>query len=371
MASNRGIIETFVRLFPDLVREAASSPLGIIALIVLVASLVIMVLFRRGHGLTLIAFLAFLVSITILGLQMAKVYPEVERENRELVVGPQAYDLSQDTRWTAPNIRIRGGTVVQTNGHDFGIEVTKGQLTIEGQATIRSFAPGTMPPVPPDKPPAARGANISEAGQCRNGLAGNRGVAGETGAVGLHGKDAGRIAILAPRATGSITIVNAGMDGGHGGRGGDGGTGGTGQRGGRGRQNYGPFNIPTDCACGGAFGGPGGPGGDAGSGGDGGRGGHGGEIVLRLDKADDFNAVVDTRGGLSGPLGPPGAPGEPGLGGLGGGGDGPACRDESNSRHGSNGTEQGQVPKMVNTTPVRAESGRVEGGTVSLQKISD
>ena len=97
MSQATSVFDTFVRLFPDLVREAATSPLGVIALIVLVLSLVIMVLFRRGQAYTLVAFLAFLASLTALGWQMARAYPEVERENRELTVGPQLYELSQDT----------------------------------------------------------------------------------------------------------------------------------------------------------------------------------------------------------------------------------------------------------------------------------
>jgi hypothetical protein len=217
--------------------------------------------------------------------------------------------------------------------------------------------------------------DLADAGQCNNAGPGNTGGTGEPGAAGTPGKNAGTISISAPRARGALEIMNRGMDGGPGGRGGNGGTGGKGQRGGRGRQNYldGPFgvHVATDCACGGAFGGKGGRGGGSGTGGPGGPGGGGGEVVLSVADTDDFKITADLRGGCSGRSGPPGQPGEPGIGGDGGGGDGPACRDESTSRRGENGTERGNVPSQPATLRVRGTSGRlnVNGASVPVTLV--
>ncbi|MEY2487736.1 MAG: hypothetical protein QOH39_3384 [Verrucomicrobiota bacterium] len=363
-------LHKFVELFPDLIREASKSPLGVLSLIVLVISLVTMVLFRRAGGMTLIAFVLFLGSLLALAFRMMSVYPAVEQEHRERTVGPGRVELEAPAEWKDPIIRILGGTVITTNGNDLRLRADK-ELIVEGEAKIQSYDPQKSLPAPAAKPQTPHGADIPEAGQCQNGRVGNPGGDGELGATGSPGKPGGKIYISAEEATGSLTIIDCGMDGGPGGRGGDGGIGGTGQRGGRGKQNYAvPFRgvrIPTDCACGGAFGGPGGPGGNGGAGGVGGAGGNGGYVNLRIGRPNGLKVAVDVRGGLTGRPGQPGSPGEPGLGGLGGGGDGPACRDESNSRHGPNGTQRGNVPASPEIPSSRADSGKVDAGNLQVK----
>jgi hypothetical protein len=206
------VLQKFVELFPDLIREAAKSPLGVISLIVLVISLVTMVLFRRGDRTTLIAFLLFLVSLLALAFKVMAVYPAVEEAHRERTVGPGRVDLQTAAAWKDPIIRILGGTVITTNGNELRVEAAK-HLIVEGQAKIQSFDPEGRISPPTAKPPAPRGADLPEAGQCENGRAGNPGEKGDPGAPGLSGKPAGSILITAHRATGSLTIVNKGMDG--------------------------------------------------------------------------------------------------------------------------------------------------------------
>jgi hypothetical protein len=363
-------LETFIRLFPKVIRAVADNPLGVVALIVLVISLVTMVLFYGKRKGVLAAFVIFVVALTVLAFRVIAVYPEVKRTNAEQDFGPQSYNLETDTTWSAPIINVRDGTVVNTNGHNFAIDA-KNRLTVAGHMIIRSFREDAAPAAPPEKSPAPRAPDLPEAPRCQPGRQGNPGIAGEVGEPGATGSIAGRVSIIAPTATGSIKVINTGMNGGSGGKGGDGGVGGTGQRGGRGRQNY-VAHIPTDCACGGSFGGAGGPGGDAGPGGLGGLGGRGGDISLKIEKPNALTLAVDDRGGLSGPDGLAGRPGDSGQGGPGGGGDGPACRDESNSRRGANGTQLGHVPPTRNRPPLRAQPGVLAAdSTLQVHVTSD
>ena len=364
MEAGENYLSTFVKLFPDLIEAAAKEPLGIIALIVLILSLVIMVLFKgSGRHFTLIAFLAFLGSLTFISYQMVTLYPSVKKQNEEFVIGPELYDLQGPTEWTYPNIRVRGGTIIQTNGYDLTMAAPEGELIIEGQATIRSFPDDFSTPTPPQVPKAADGAVLGEADRCSNGIKGNTGATGTTGTAGVAGKDAGPVKIIAHEAKGTLLINNSGTNGGTGGRGGDGGDGGTGQRGGRGTAGV------IDCSCGGASGGPGGDGGAGGTGGAGGRGGAGGDIFVDIFETQDLKLALASRGGMPGEFGLSGTGGNPGSGGLGGGGDGPFCRDESLSRQNHTKGNPGKTPKVPGTDRIQASPGAINTNGLDYEKL--
>jgi len=352
-------LETFLRLLPDIIKALRDNPIGLVGLVVLVIGAVTIILFRRTRRGRLIGFLIFVIALVVIARQMIAIYPEVKNRN-ERDYGPQSYDLQSDMTWRAPVVRVADGTVINTRGHRFAIEAERA-LIVGGTMTIRSFPqPVTaLPPQPSSKPQAL---NIPDAPPCQAGRRGNPGLAGEGGAAGLSGNNAGTVTISAKSAEGTLKIINTGMDGGEGGKGGDGGKGGTGQRGGHGQErivHLGFTSVAVECRCGGAPGGQGGTGGDAGPGGPGGAGGEGGDVQLEIEKADALTVSVDVLGGLSGPPGAPGVPGNPGEGGLGGGGEGIYCKDESQSRHGPSGIERGKLPATPTPASGRAKSGRV------------
>src|SRR5947209_4718726 len=185
-------LQKFVELFPDLIREAAKSPLGVVSLIVLLISLVTLAFFPRGDRRKLIGFILFLISLVALAFKVMAVYPAVEQEHRERTIGPGRVDLDAPAAWNDPVIRILGGTVITTNGNDLKVDAGK-QLVLEGQVRIQSFNPEASLPPPPAKPPGQRGPDIPEARQCEAGRAGNLGENGHAGETGFAGKGAGKI----------------------------------------------------------------------------------------------------------------------------------------------------------------------------------
>ncbi|WP_343894400.1 hypothetical protein [Craurococcus roseus] len=360
--SDMGFFETFVRLFPEIIKAAAASPLGVISLIVLCASLVIMAVFRRHGGpIALIAFLAFIASLTFFGWRLTEATRTLQ-ENA-LVISPNSYSLSAPVTWRGPSVLVRSGTVVETNGFPFQIEATEGPVDLEG-LTITSFKASDAPPPPPARPVANAGPPLPEAARCTNGGRGNKGDDGIAGQAGQRGKDATPVRIISPSTvSGTAIIRNVGMNGGNGGTGGQGGQGGQGQRGGQGRMNHIDVlgrSVPTDCACGGAWGGSPGPGGNGGPGGPPGDGGKGGDIVVRAGDASRLTIHADVQGGLQGEPGEPGQAGLPGTPGDGGRGEGPRCDDETNNRRNQEAGQPGTRPPPRSIQRERAPSGQID-----------
>jgi hypothetical protein len=72
----------FVKLFPEIIRESSTSPIALIALICLVVSLVVLLLFGKEGGIyKLIAFSLFIVSLVFLGNQVLIAYEAVRHKN--------------------------------------------------------------------------------------------------------------------------------------------------------------------------------------------------------------------------------------------------------------------------------------------------
>lgn len=205
---------------------------------------------------------------------------------------------------------------------------------------------------------------LPEAARCSNGTRGNKGNDGAEGQPGHPGKDAAQVTIISPGVvSGNVIIRNVGMNGGNGGAGDQGGQGGPGQRGGQGRMNYIDVlgrRVPTDCECGGAWGGPPGRGGDGGAGGPPGDGGKGGNIIVRAGDASRLTINADVKGGLQGEPGEVGQAGLPGAPGDGGRGEGPRCDDETNNRRNQEAGQLGARPPRRSIQRERASPGKID-----------
>lgn len=269
-------------------------------------------------------------------------------------------DLSYD------KLTLSDGTIITTNAKEFKLLIRQ-ELTIEGNAMIRSFAPTHVPDAPPQAATGdpgrsfERGPHTEGADVATKGNDGGQGLPGQTGTSGSTGDDGGFIILRfdpAAKAQGKLIVYNTGGIGGPGGAGGQGGPGGDGQQGGRGDDG------PVDCAHGPGNGGNGGTGGPGGLGGRGGDGGRGGTIILQsgsksindwLETADLF--VDGGTPGQPGLGGKGGEPGEPGFGGRGShhcqgkeadrmGKPGQAGKDNTSGLAGANKGPDGSIQKL-------------------------
>jgi lysophospholipase L1-like esterase len=176
----------------------------------------------------------------------------------------------------------------------------------------KNFAPGNVPPTPPQVPAT------TTPGQ--PGAVGTAGSPGANGDLGNSGTAGPVVEMWTLNLTGALLADLAGQDGQAGGRGQDGGPGG---QGGTGGESSGFGSIFHACPFGPGSGGNGGPGGAAGAGGAGGSGGAGGQFALYapqpvLDShiAGGPNLQVHAGGGLGGQGAPSGNPGPGGPGGA-------------------------------------------------------
>jgi hypothetical protein len=270
-------------------------------------------------------------------------------------------NLKEPTSWVSPsNAQIQGPVSIITHGNDFTWRIS-GDLIIQRALDISSFTDEELSEnrnkIPSPPIPSPRGASFNPGpesegcGVSCEGASGGAGKPGVAGSPGAPGKSAGRIIILiSGAASGQVTILNRGMDGGPGGRGGDGGPGGDGQQGGRAVSGD-VLGLALGCKSGPGIGGNGGNGGPGGPGGSGGNAGSGGDIVFSVaGKTANFHLTYSTAPGV------PGLGGEPGSGGPGGrfgfGGRGAAgCIGRESDRRGTDGALGPRGAAGVSGTP--------------------
>jgi hypothetical protein len=317
-----------------------------------------------------VALLASVLTVAVLHAESRQV-----EELREDTI-----NLSEATTWVSKgNAIVSGRVVIITHGVDFTWQVS-GDLKIQQALNIISFTDeeiaanvGSIPPTPTPAPggrsfdpgPNSEGCGIACAGQ--SGGAGTNGTAGQTGAAGRR---AGKVIIVVTgTASGQLSIIDRGTNGGPGGRGGDGGPGGNGQQGGRAQPNFVLGSIPAGCKAGPGPGGNGGNGGAGGAGGNGGRGGDGGDIVfVAAGNAVNLHLTYSTA---------PGAPGPPGLAGMGGpggrfgfGGRGSqGCEGRESDRRGADGASGPIGPPGLEAPAGKAGSVTFNPDTLATNRL--
>jgi hypothetical protein len=192
----------------------------------------------------------------------------------------------------------------------------------------------------------ASGANGApgQSGLCRSNVCeqpAGPGGSGTPGGHGMHAANGGKgdngfwVTLRVDKASGRISLGNAGGTGGNGGGGGSGGSGGNGGHGGA-----------ASLCCPGGRDGSGGNGGDAGNGGSGGDGGDGTFIYVTVENQGSSARFTNVSGPSHGGSGGPG-----GLGGAGGLGN-PMGRPGINGRPGMSGAMGKPGSVIVNGKPI-------------------
>ena len=199
------------------------------------------------------------------------------------------------------------------------LDVDAPVVEVIGKVTIRSFAAGAKAADAVGQ--GGQGSHGLGGGQCgRDGCNGGNGGEGGKGPGGEGGRSGPYIKIKIKKivGTGTLTVINQGVNGGDGGRGGNGGNGGPGARG----QDRSCADWTGAHGAGPGNGGQGGDGGSGGLGGDAGQGGRGGDVHYSKDLVTYLNTKISLTsvGGSSGSPGPGGLGGAPGPGNAGGSG---------------------------------------------------
>ena len=319
-----------------------------------------------------LAVLANLVAISVGHAETGKV---VEGLNEGTI------NLSETTTWVSKgNAIVSGRVVIFTHGFGFTWQVN-GDLKIQQELSIVSFtdqeiiaAGASVPSTPPPGPKGASfnfGPNSEGCGVACPGARGGDGANGTSGQSGLAGRPAGKVIIIVTgAASGTLSIVNRGTDGGPGGRGGDGGPGGDGQQGGRAAPSeVKAFGLTLGCKAGPGSGGNGGNGGAGGPGGNGGRGGDGGDIIVVVaGNSANFHLAYSTTPGAAGPPGAGGTGGQGGRYGFGGRGS-QGCEGRETDRRGSDGATGPNGPPGSAGSPGQPGSIALTPDTLSANRL--
>lgn len=241
--------------------------------------------------------------------------------------------------------------------HGRPLEIRAKYVEVNGDVTVRAFAPDEhapdklgQPPTPPGQPQAAQSKGSGSLGD--GGATGTTGTPGDPGNPGSAARKM-RLYVDSIGGKGTLTFDNKGMTGGRGQQGGIGGNGGHGGKG-HDRGKCDGSDSPST-------GGPGGDGGIGGRGGPGGSGGQSGDIEFGVGLCKSSSRVrflsLQSEGGEGGL---PGMGGGNGGGGL--GGDGMGCvigNGNGGSANPTNGVDRSQTPGPNGSTGPKGAAGSI------------